>query len=204
MSRQARVVGKAEVAPVRTKVIPIVTWVLVLSLLPLLGWYFWPSAPQFNWRTYLRNDADYSIDMPGIPETTLLPQGTEFGPTTVQTTQFVMQKPAALFAVHYSPFPANSPFHKMTKGQAEASLMRFVNLMVVQLDGKLLMQGELGQKGGFGREFRIEVPGGQVYHGRLLYLPNAQYQLAVIAPQETETPEYVAKFFRSFVYVGKE
>lgn len=203
MSKVAKVVGKAEAPqPLGRTLLKGAAVCGVVVLIGVLAWWLWPAAPQFNWQRYLRTDADYAIELPGTPEITLEPAQTEFGPTTMQTTQFVMQKPPVLFAVHYSPFPVNSPFQKMTRPQAEASMQQFVSLLPAKMDGKLLGQSEVGLKGGIAREFRIEVPGKQVYYGRMFYSPTAQYQMAVLAPQEAETPAYVTKFFKSFEYLG--
>lgn len=203
MARLARVVGKAEAAqPVGMTALKFILIFAAATAVVTLGWVFWPAGTQFNWQRYLRADADYAVELPGTPEITLEPQETEFGPTTMQSMQFVMQKPSAIFAVHYSPFPANSPFQKMTQAQADASLERYVTSLVAQLDGKLQYQSSLGQQAGFAREFRIEVPGERIYHGRMIYTRTAQYQLVVLAPTSAEIPPYVTKFFGSFEYQG--
>lgn len=200
MARLARVVGKHDTK--RRWIVPVAGAAIVILVVGLLVWLFKPAEPQFNWERQLRTDANYSIEVPGPVQTTVEQETTAYGPTTVQRLQCQLSKPAATFFVQYSPFPANSPFLKMSAAQADASLDQFVNGVTERLDGKLIEQKPYTHAAGRGRSFRIQLAGRQQYHGRMLYLGPAQYQLSVIAPEEAEVPQYVTKFLNSFEYRG--
>lgn len=202
MGRIARVVGKAEIRK-HAWLVPIVTGVGVTLITLLIFWFVKGSSAQLSWQPYVRTDADYAIDMPADAQSSVTQEQTSFGPTTVQKLQCQLSKPRAVFTVLYSPFPANSPFLKMTSAQADAALTQFISRVTNDLDGKLIERKDFLHQAGIARSFRIQLAGKQQYHGRILYLGPGQYQLSVIAPDEAEVPAFVPRFLNSFEYRGK-
>lgn len=180
-----------------------ITGLVLILALGVAGWFMVRPGPAYHWQRFLRTEANYAIEFPGTPSTTTNPEQTAYGQTTMQVSQFVAAGTQTAFTVHFSPFPANSPFQKMTAEQAEQAQHSFIARLAEKLDGAI--QGntavQIPLAGSRARDFEVHTSGA-VYHGRLIFMGGAQYHLSVLAPEKINAAPLVKRFFNSWEYRG--
>jgi hypothetical protein len=168
------------------------------SLLPIVGTYvhqiLFPRP--LEWQDFYVPEFEFVGLMPGRPVESSQEISTEHGKTAEHMAKVVLPDVDVTCAIHYSRLP--SEFPDLSADPTSALLDELVANLATTLNGRLIEQTELPQQFGRGRDFRIEVPGGNIYHARLFFRNRTQYLFAIVTPGHLVDSPLATRFLESF------
>jgi hypothetical protein len=153
------------------------------------------AAPEPAWKEFTSRDGGFSVRMPKTPTEQTKSLKSPFGPVDVTMFQAISPKDGLLYQVAYNDFPA----FLVQLADADDVLKAIPGGVAQGVNGKVLSNDKVKLGDHPGREFEIEVFGGQgVVHGRAYLVKDRLYQVMVIAPKDAADSPDINRFLDSF------